>query len=120
MLNLKAPVNPSWFTEDILTAVNPLPSTVWAKTSASGSVIPSSQWNASNMTAIFKFLTAQSKSVSTYATNPLWQTVDGPYKLSQYNTTTNAFTMVPNKTYGGPHVTPMSNFQGVPFTSDSA
>jgi peptide/nickel transport system substrate-binding protein len=27
---------------------------------------------------------------------------------------------VPNKTYGGPHVTPMSNFQGVPFTSDSA
>jgi peptide/nickel transport system substrate-binding protein len=40
VLNLKAPVNPSWFTEDILTAVNPLPSTVWAKTSSSGSVVP--------------------------------------------------------------------------------
>jgi peptide/nickel transport system substrate-binding protein len=120
VLNLKSPVNPSWFTEDILTAVNPLPSTVWAKTSATGSVVPSSGWNASTMTAIFKYLTAQSKSVSTYATNPLWQTVNGPYKLSQYNPTTNAFTMAPNKTYGGPHVSPMSNFQGVPFTSDSA
>jgi peptide/nickel transport system substrate-binding protein len=72
------------------------------------------------MTSMFKYLTAQAKSVSTYTTNPLWQIVDGPYKLSQYNTTTGAFTMVPNKTYGGPHVTPMSNFQAVAFTSDAA
>jgi peptide/nickel transport system substrate-binding protein len=120
VLNLKSPVNPSWFTEDILTAVNPMPSTVWAKTSASGSVVPPSGWNAATMASIFNYLTAQSKSVSTYATNPLWQTVDGPYKLSQYNATTGGFTMVPNKTYGGPHVSPMSNFQGVPFTSDAA
>jgi peptide/nickel transport system substrate-binding protein len=120
VLNLKAPVNPTWFTEDILSSVNPMPSADWAKTSASGSVVPPSGWNAATMTSIFKYLTAQSKSVSTYATNPLWQIVDGPYKLSQYNTTTGAFTMVPNKTYGGPHVTPMSNFHGVPFTSDDA
>jgi peptide/nickel transport system substrate-binding protein len=120
VMNLKAPVNPSWFTEDILTNVNPMPSTVWAKTSASGSVVPPSGWNPSTMAAIFKYLTSQAKSVSTYTTNPLWQVVNGPYKLSQYNTTTGAFTMVPNKTYGGPHVTPMSNFQGVPFTSDAA
>jgi peptide/nickel transport system substrate-binding protein len=72
------------------------------------------------MKKIFNFLTAQSKSLSTYATNPLWQVVDGPYKLSAYNTTTGAFTMVPNPTYGGPHAAKMSNFQGVPFTSDTA
>ena len=120
VLNLKSPVNPSWFTEDILTSVNPLPSTLWAKTSASGSVVPSSGWNPSTMKSIFNYLTAQAKSLNTYTTNPLWQVVNGPYKLSQYNTTTGAFTMTPNKTYGGPHVTPMSNFQGVPFTSDSA
>ena len=88
-----------------------MPSADWAKTSASGSVVPPSGWNPATMTSIFKYLTAQAKSVSTYTTNPLWQIVDGPYKLSQYNTTTGAFTMVPNKTYGGPHVTPMSNFQ---------
>jgi peptide/nickel transport system substrate-binding protein len=121
VLNLKSPVNPSWFTEDILTSVNPIPSTLWAKTSATGSAVPSSQWNnASTMAGIFKFLTAQSKSLNTYATNPLWQVVNGPYKLSQYNTTTGAFTMVPNTSYGGPHVTPMSNFQAVAFTSDAA
>jgi peptide/nickel transport system substrate-binding protein len=120
VLNLKDAVNPSWFTENILTSVNPLPSTLWAKTSATGSAVPPSGWTPATMTSIFKYLTAQAKSLSTYATNPLWQVVNGPYKLSQYNTTTGAFTMVPNTTYGGPHVTPMSKFQGVPFTSDSA
>ena len=58
--------------------------------------------------------------MSTYATNPLWQTVDGPYKLSAFNDTTGAFTMVPNTSYSGPHATPMSNFVGVPFTSNAA
>jgi peptide/nickel transport system substrate-binding protein len=120
VLKLNAAVNPTWFTEDILSSVNPMPSADWAKSSASGSVVPAASWNASNMAGIFKFLTAQAKSVSTYTTNPLWQIVDGPYKLSQYNTTTGAFTMVPNTTYGGPHVTPMSNFQAVAFTSDAA
>jgi peptide/nickel transport system substrate-binding protein len=120
VMKLNGPVNPTWFTEDILSSVNPMPSADWAKTSASGSVIPPASWNASNMAGIFKFLTAQAKSVSTYTTNPLWQVVDGPYKLSQYNTTTGAFTMVPNTTYGGPHATPMSNFQAVAFTSDAA
>jgi peptide/nickel transport system substrate-binding protein len=120
VLNLKSAVNPSWFTEDILTSVNPLPSTDWAKTSAAGSSVPASGWDPATMTKIFNYLTSQAKSVSTYTTNPLWQVVNGPYKLSQFNTTTGAFTMTPNKTYGGPHVTPMSNFQGVPFTSDAA
>ena len=92
VLNLKAAVNPTWFTEDILGSMNPMPSADWAKTSASGSVVPPSGWTPATMASIFKYLTAQAKSVSTYATNPLWQVVDGPYKLSQYNTTTGAFT----------------------------
>ena len=64
------------------------------------------------MAKIFTYLTSQAKSLSTYATNPLWQVVDGPYKLSAYNTTSGAFTMVPNTTYGGPHVTPQSYLPG--------
>ena len=58
--------------------------------------------------------------MSTYATNPLWQTVYGPYKLSAFNDTTGAFTMVPNTTYSGPHANPMSTYVGVPFTSNAA
>ncbi len=123
VMNLKSSVNPSWFTDDMLGQgpLIPLPSFLWAKTSASGTVVPPSGWtDAATMGKIFTFLTAQSKSLSTYATNPLWQVVDGPYKLSAYNTTSGGFTMVPNTTYGGPHVAKMSNFQGVPFTSDTA
>jgi peptide/nickel transport system substrate-binding protein len=120
VLNLKAGVNPTWFTEDLLGSMNALPSAEWAKTSATGSVVPASGWTPSTMASIFKYLTAQAKSLSTYATNPLWQVVDGPYKLSAYNTTTGGFTLAPNTTYGGPHVTPQSSFQGVPFTSNTA
>jgi peptide/nickel transport system substrate-binding protein len=76
--------------------------------------------NPANALKIFNYLTAQSKSVSSYATNPLWQTVDGPYKLSSFNDTTGAFTMVPNTSYSGPHATPESNYVGVPFTSNAA
>jgi len=120
VLNLKDAVNPTWFTEDIIGSVVPMPSADWAKTSATGAVVPPSGWTPATMANIFKFLTAQGKSLSTYATNPLWQVVDGPYKISAYNTTTGGFTLTPNTAYGGPHVTPMSKFQGVPFTSPTA
>jgi peptide/nickel transport system substrate-binding protein len=120
VMNLKAAVNPTWFTEDILGSMNAVPSFLWAKTSATGPVVPPSGWNASTMAGIFKYLTAEAKSLSTYATNPLWQVVDGPYKISAYNTTTGGFTLTPNNSYSGPHVTPMSKFQGVPFTSNTA
>jgi peptide/nickel transport system substrate-binding protein len=122
VLNLKSAVNPSWFTEDYLGngPVVPLPAQSWAKTSAHGPILTDWATNPADATKIFNYLTAASKSVSTYATNPIWRTVDGPYKLSAYNATTGAFEMVPNAAYGGPHVTPMSDFEGVPFTSDDA
>ncbi|MDQ2813156.1 MAG: ABC transporter substrate-binding protein [Actinomycetota bacterium] len=122
VMNLKTPVNPTWFTDNYLGQgpIIPLPSAVWAKTSTSGTIVPATGWTPATMTKIFTFLTAQSKSLSTYATNPLWQVVDGPYKLSAYNTTSGGFTMVPNTTYGGPHATTESTFVGVPFTSDTA
>jgi len=122
VLNLKAAVNPTWFTDDLLGQgpIVPLPSAEWAKESATGSVIPPSGWTPAAMTKIFNYLTSQAKSLSTYSTNPLWQVVDGPYKLSSYTPANGAFTMVPNATYGGPHAKKVSNFQGVPFTSDTA
>jgi peptide/nickel transport system substrate-binding protein len=118
VVNMTKPVNPTWMEEDILGAVLILPSAVWAKDSANGPTLDFT--NPSNAAKIFAYLTAQSKSVSTYATNPLWQTVYGPYKLSSYNDTTGAFTMVPNTSYSGPHASPESDYVGVPFTSDAA
>jgi peptide/nickel transport system substrate-binding protein len=118
VVNMNKAVNPTWMEEDILGSVAFFPSSAWAKDSASGPTLDFT--NPANALKIFNFLTAQSKSVSTYATNPLWQTVYGPYKLSSFNDTTGAFTMVPNTNYSGPHATPQSNYQGVPFTSNAA
>ena len=89
-----------------------------AKASASGPTLDYT--NPANAKKIWDFLNAQSKSVNTYATNPLWQVVYGPYKLTAFNATTGSFTMAPNATYSGPHANPMSTFVGVPFTSDAA
>ena len=118
VLNLKAAVNPTWLQENILSGVNPMPAQAWAKTSTTGKTVDFT--NPANAKKIYDFLAAQNKSVSTYTSNPLWQTVDGPYKLTTFNSTTGAFTMKPNTSYDGPHVTPLSTFVGVPFTSEAA
>jgi peptide/nickel transport system substrate-binding protein len=118
VVNLSKAVNPTWMEYDILGSVPIMPSFAWAKDSASGSTLDFT--NPANAAKIFAFLTAAAKSVSTYATNPLWQTVYGPYKLSAFNDTTGAFTMVPNTSYSGPHASPMSTYVGVPFTSNAA
>ena len=118
VLNLKSAVNPVWFQEDLLSAVTPMPVQTWAKASTSGKVLDYT--NPADAKKIYDFLVTENKSVSTYASNPLWQTVDGPYKLSTFNATTGAFLMKPNTSYDGPHATPMSNFSGVPFTYDTA
>jgi peptide/nickel transport system substrate-binding protein len=118
VVNMKSPINPTWMEEDILGSQPVMPAAAWAKDSANGPTLDFT--NPANAAKIFNYLTAQSKSVSTYATNPLWQTVYGPYKLSAYNPTTGGFTMVPNTAYSGPHANTPSSFVGVPFTSNEA
>jgi peptide/nickel transport system substrate-binding protein len=117
-MNLNAAVNPTWFFEDSLSSVVPLPAHAWSKTSENGQTVDFS--DPANATAIYNFLAAQSKSVATYPSDPLWQVVDGPYKITTFNDTTDAFTMSPNSAYNGPHASPQSDIQGVPFTSDTA
>jgi peptide/nickel transport system substrate-binding protein len=118
VINLTRAVNPTWMEEDILGSVSILPSAVWSKDSANGPVLDFT--NPANAAKIYTFLSTQSESVSSYASNKLWQTVYGPYRLRSFNDTTGGFTMVPNTRYSGPHANPMSNYVGVPFTSDAA
>ena len=118
VINLKKAYNPSWFIQDQFGAIQPMPSHAWAKASANG---PTLNFTVpANATKIYNYLAAQSKSVGTYATNPLWQTVDGPYQLTSFNSTTEAFGMKPNATYGGPHSAKPPILSAVPFTSDTA
>jgi peptide/nickel transport system substrate-binding protein len=118
VVNLNKPVNPLWFTENELATIQPMPAYAWSKASASGPVLDFT--NTANATKIYNFLAAASGSTGTYATNPLWQVVDGPYRLTAFNNTTGAYTMAPNPGYDGPHSKVVPTLQAVPYTSDTA
>ena len=108
----------SFFTGDELSQITPIPQHVWDRTSATGKVGNYDETPA-GARAVMSFLQAQSKDLKTYATNPLWQTVDGPWKLTEY-TLTGHITFVPNKQYSGPAKPKVAQFQEVPFTSSDA
>ena len=107
-----------WFTYNELSQLIAIPQQTWDKTSASGHVGNYAATPA-GARAVFKFLNAQSENLSTYATNPLWKVVDGPFKLSAFTTTGQA-TLVPNHSYSGSKITGISKFVEIPFTSTDA
>jgi peptide/nickel transport system substrate-binding protein len=117
VFNLKSSVNPVWFADNELSAIQPMPAHAWDKAGGTTALDPSVPANAKK---IYDFLAAASKPSATWATNPIWQTVDGPYHLTAFNVTSGAFTMAPNAKYGGPHAKVYPSLQAVPFTSDDA
>lgn len=70
--------------------------------------------------AVYKYLNAQSMKLSTYATNPLWQVVDGPFRITAFNASTDANTLVPNTKYTGPYKPTISKFEELAYTTDTA
>lgn len=120
VFNLNKAVNPNWFYQDELSSIQPMPSAVWDVTSATGKPVTDWATNPTDAAAIYKYLAAQSGKLSTYATNPLWQVVDGPYKLTSFTPTNGAFTMVPNTSYGGPESKAPPTLKLVPYASDTA
>jgi peptide/nickel transport system substrate-binding protein len=118
VLNLNKPVNPLWFTDDALYYIQPMPAHAWAKASASGPILDFT--NPANAKKIYDYLAKASGSTGTYATNPLWQVIDGPYHLTAFNNTTGGYTLTPNPSYGGPHSAKVPAVQAIPYTSDTA
>ena len=62
---------------------------------------------------------AANNSLPTYATNPLWQVVDGPWKLNSFNADGQRH-HGPNPSYSGPVKPTLKTFTELPFTSDTA
>jgi peptide/nickel transport system substrate-binding protein len=117
-LTLTGPVNPNWFTYDQLSQITPIPQQTWDKTSASGAMGNYDETK-SGAVQVFNFLTAQSKTIATYGTNPLWQTVDGPWKLDQYQSD-GYVEFKANPAYSGPDTHAIQYFVEEPFTTDTA
>jgi peptide/nickel transport system substrate-binding protein len=107
--------SPTWFQYNELSQITPMP-TAWDRTASGPSNCAAT---VSDCAAVFNYLNAQSKDLSTYATSPIWSVVDGPWKLSSFNADGHV-TFVPNKKYSGPVKPKLSAFEEVPFTTDSA
>ena len=134
---LNTPANSNWFTYNELSQITPMPM-AWDVTSAgqspqlcgkstfqqvtvtstSSKVTPVSA-AAKSCANVYTFLAGQSKKLSSYASSPIWSVVDGPWKLTHFDTSGNV-TMVPNPKYSGPVKPKLSKFVELPFTSDSA
>jgi peptide/nickel transport system substrate-binding protein len=109
--------NPNWYTYNELSQITPLPM-AWDVTSAGGKPGNYDE-SATGVKKVYAYLSAQAGKLSTYATNPLWQVVDGPWRLQTF-TTTGYVVMVPNAKYSGSPKPTIAKFIEQPFTSDSS
>ena len=108
VLHLKSPVSSIWFTYNQLAEITPMPA-AWDVTSASATAgsggcatdTAADKW--AKCTAVYNFMSAQAKNAKTYATNPVWGVVDGPWKLSSFSTASSGpvTSFVPNTAYSG-------------------
>jgi peptide/nickel transport system substrate-binding protein len=122
-MQLNAAYSSIWYTYNQLAELNPMPM-AWDVTSlgaapgSGGCTTDSAADGWAKCKAVYTFLTAQSQQASSYATSPLWSVVDGPWKLSTFNTNGNV-TIVPNASYSGPVKPQLAAIKFVPYTDDT-
>jgi peptide/nickel transport system substrate-binding protein len=107
--------NPLWFTYNELSQITPIPM-AWDRTAAGPSHCATT---VSDCAAVYSYLDSQSKAMTSWASSPIWSVVDGPWKLTSFNSDGNS-TFVRNHDYGGPVTGKITEFQEVPFTTESA
>jgi peptide/nickel transport system substrate-binding protein len=120
--HLKGPVNQTWFTDNELSQIEPMPM-AWdlsgpGKSAGCSAEDPATEAKA--CAAAYKYLTGLAGNTSSYASNPLWQIVDGPWRLSSYSPGGTIVVLVPNTKYSGPDKPRISAFKTESFTSDEA
>lgn len=132
---LSGAVNTNWYTYNNLSQITPLPKAwdITAKGGAPGSGgcfggAYGTKATDTACTKVFDFLATQAgfnpsnpkaanNSFTTYATNPIWQVVDGPWHLTAFDATGNV-TMEPNASYTGPVKPKLDKFVEAPYTDE--
>ena len=73
-------------------------------------------------TKVHAFLTGTTEAgdLDTYATNPLWRVVDGPFRLTQYTASNGGATLVPNPDYSGRVKSSLGSLVLAPFATDAS
>jgi peptide/nickel transport system substrate-binding protein len=123
VLNLKSAVSSIWFTYNQLAELTPMPQ-AWdvtaagAKAGSGGCTTDTAADKWAKCNAVYTYLSGLAKSANGYATSPIWGVVDGPFKLSSFNTD-GYVTLVPNKSYSGSPKPELDAVKLVPYTDDT-
>ncbi|MCL6092009.1 MAG: ABC transporter substrate-binding protein [Actinobacteria bacterium] len=115
---LKSPMNPTYFIDNGIDYISPLPQQAWDKTSPNGPV-GNYDMTPAGAKKVLAFLQKEASDTRTYATNPLWKVVDGPYMLKSFGGASAPDVFVANPHYSGT-APAIKTFEEVPFTSSSA
>lgn len=99
-LHLDRAYNPDWFTANQLTLMRALPQHSWDATTDGGRVGDHDR-TTKGAKAVFARLTRHAKSLGSYGSDPLWKTVNGPWKLAGWRDS-GQVTIVPNEKFTGP------------------
>jgi peptide/nickel transport system substrate-binding protein len=117
-LTFKGDYSAAWLYNELGQLI-PIPQQAWDKESPTGPV-GNYDTTTAGATKVYNFLAAQNKILSTYATNPLWQVIDGPFKLASFTASTGDATYVRNPKYSGPVTGSIHALRVLSYTSDSA
>jgi len=123
VMQIKGNYDPTWFTYNELAQITAIPQHAWDRTSASAPIgnydmtVPGTA--TTGALAVAQYVNSQSQTTSTYQTNPMWQVVSGPFKLSQFQST-GFVKLVPNPRYSGPDKPKIKAFEEIPFLSPVA
>jgi peptide/nickel transport system substrate-binding protein len=116
-LSLETPYNSSYLLS-MLELLYVMPSHAWSIGEDGGPTLDFT--DPAEAKKIYDYLTKQSEDQSSFATNPLWQVVNGPYMLKSFDPTTGSFSLVPNEGYSGPGDSRLDQVDFKAFTSASA
>ncbi|WP_432571319.1 peptide ABC transporter substrate-binding protein [Kineococcus sp. SYSU DK005] len=110
--------NQQWVNANQLTLMYALPQQVWDKTAADAAVGDYDR-DPAGAQQVWTYLTEQAADLETYATNPLWKSVNGPFTLKEF-TSTGQVTLAKNPDYTGPDAAHLDEVRFLPFTSEDA
>jgi peptide/nickel transport system substrate-binding protein len=115
--------DPAWILNSELSQIFPMP-LAWDRTSLSQKAATTDNGHLTDTTpkgaaAVYAFLDKQSKDLGSWATSPLWSVVDGPMKVSAFNTDGQT-TLVPNPSWSGTPKVSISKLVELPYTSEAA
>jgi len=111
--------NPTYYIDNQLSDIVPMPQNVWDRTSLTGKV---SNWDltASGARKVWNFLDVYAQHTSTYSDkNPIWGVTDGAFKLASFGGSASPDIFLPNPRFSGEHAR-IAEFEELPFTSNAA